>query len=73
MVQDYIKGNFKGRKNVYYGIKENGVGLATPANKLVPKKILEEIEKVKEKISSEKIIVPKNSDEFLKFNFIIFK
>jgi basic membrane protein A len=67
VIKDYMEGNFKGGQEVYYGIKENGVGLAQSTNKLVPKEILEEIEKVKEEISNKKIIVPKNYDEFLKF------
>ncbi|MCQ4925671.1 BMP family ABC transporter substrate-binding protein [Tissierella carlieri] len=67
VIKDYMEGNFKGGQEVYYSIKENGVGLAQSTNKLVPKEILEEIDKVKEEISNKKIIVPKNYDEFLKF------
>lgn len=65
--KEFINGTLKGGNTLYYGIRENGIGLSKTTSKLVPKDILEDIEKVKDKISSGEIVVPKNQREYTKF------
>lgn len=65
IAREFNGNDFKGGQKVHYGVKEDGMGLASSTEKLVPKEIMEEIEEIKEKISKGEIIVPKTEEEFL--------
>ncbi len=63
VAEDIKNGKLQGGTEVKYGLKEGGVDLASTTNKLVPKNILEEVEKVKKDIIEGKINVPKTEEE----------
>lgn len=62
--KELIDGKFKEGDTVVYGLKDDGVGLAPTTNKLVDSKILDDVNKVKEKIIKGEIKVPSNEKEF---------
>ncbi|MDZ4993883.1 BMP family ABC transporter substrate-binding protein [Clostridium perfringens] len=68
--KEVINGDFKsGPKNVMeIGLKDNGIEVAQSTSRLVPKEVLDKVEKYKEAIIKGEINVPKTLDEVENFN-----
>lgn len=59
-------GKFPGGTTVVYGLKEGGVDIAPTSSKHVPKKILDEVQILKQKIINGEIIAPSSDEEYKK-------
>ncbi|MDZ5252205.1 BMP family ABC transporter substrate-binding protein [Clostridium sp. LIBA-8841] len=68
--KEVINGDFKtGPKNVMeVGLKDNGIDVAQSTSRLVPKEVLDKVEKYREGIINGEINVPKTLDEVENFN-----
>ena len=70
-IKDVTEGKFSQGKNIL-GLKEDGVGYTTEGSNIkVPQEIIDEVEKIKQKIISGELVIPdkpENVDEFLKNN-----
>ncbi len=63
-----LKSNiFKGGTTVYLGLKEGGVDIASTTSKLVPITIMQEVEKIREKIKNGEITPPSNPATYATF------
>lgn len=66
LAKDLAQGNFKGGEAKVYGLKDGAIALADNTNKLVTKEVLEEVNKVADKIKNGEIKVPNNEEEYNK-------
>lgn len=66
-VKDLAAGKFDGGQTKVFGLKEDGVGIASTSNKNVPKDVLDIAEKYKKAIIDGKITVPATKDDANKF------
>lgn len=64
ITEEVINGKFKAGDTVVYGLKDDGVGIASTTDKLVDSKILDEVNATKEKIVKGEIKVPGSEKEF---------
>lgn len=58
------EGKFEGGRNINYGLKENGVGIAPSSDKNVDAEILKEVEDITKKIVDGEIKVPTTKAEY---------
>ena len=70
-IKSISEGKFSQGKNIL-GLKEDGVGYTTEGSNIkVPQEIIDEVEKIKQKIINGELLIPdkpENVDEFLKNN-----
>ena len=70
-IKDVTEGKFSQGTNIL-GLKEDGVGYTTEGSNIkVPQEIIDEVEKIKQKIVSGELVIPdtpESVDEFLKNN-----
>ncbi|MFB6367194.1 BMP family protein [Paenibacillus elgii] len=65
--EQFIKGQFNGGKEVEFGLKDDGVGIAPTSDVNVPKDILNKAMEYRQQIIDGKITVPRTKEEFEKF------
>jgi len=64
LAESLVNDKFQGGRNVVYGLKEGGVGIAPTSGKLVPQDIFAEVKILEDKIISGEIIPPTNKKEW---------
>lgn len=64
LAKDLVEGNYVGGKEKVYGLKEDAVGIAESAKKLIPQDILDFANEQAEKIKLGEIKVPRNEAEY---------
>jgi len=62
--KDFLAGIYKGGTTVNYGLQDGGVDLAPTTSKLVPEKILKELEAIRQKIKEKTLIPPATPEAF---------
>lgn len=68
--KEVINSDFKSGPNniMEVGLKDNGIEVAKSTSRLVPKEVLDKVEKYRQDIINGKIIIPKTLDEVENFN-----
>lgn len=67
-VKDLVKdGKYQGGKTIVFGLKEDGVGIASSSNKNVPKDVLGLVDTYKKAIIAGKFTVPATKESAMKF------
>ncbi len=66
-VKELVNGEFAGGEVMYYGLKEDGVGIPESTSKLVDKEILDFVNEQAEKIKNGEIKVPSTDKEYNKY------
>ncbi|WP_053956682.1 BMP family lipoprotein [Inediibacterium massiliense] len=64
VAKDLKEGKWSGGETTVYGLSEGGVDIAPTSDKHVPKEILDEVEKLKQKIIDGEIKIPQNEEEY---------
>ena len=64
LAKDLVEDNYKGGVEKVYGLKENGVGLASNIESFVTKEVLDYVDEITAKIISGEIKVPKTEEEY---------
>ncbi|WP_054949848.1 BMP family lipoprotein [Numidum massiliense] len=67
MTKALKEGDFQGGKEVQFGLKENGVGIADNSDKHVPKDVLDKVDEFEKKIVDGEIEVPATPDELKEY------
>ena len=66
LTKDLVEDNFKGGVEKVYGLKEDGVGIAESAKKLIPQDVMDYVNKQAEKIKNGEIKIPRSEEEYNK-------
>lgn len=66
-VKNFVEGKFEGGFETTYGLKQGAVGIPDSTSKLVPKDVLDYVDKEIKKLESGEIVAPKNEDEYNTF------
>lgn len=64
LAKDLAEGNYKGGEEKVYGLKEGGVGIVESTKNLIPKDIIDYVNKEAQKVINGEIKVPKNEVEY---------
>lgn len=66
LTKDLVEDNFKGGVEKVYGLKEDGVGIAESAKKLIPQDVMDYVNEQAEKIKNGEIKIPRSEEEYNK-------
>ena len=66
VVKELVNGNLQGGQAKVYGLKEDGVGIPESTKNLVPQKVLDYVNEMKEKVKNGDIKVPATESEYNK-------